>query len=96
MSHPVPPPNTAANATAMRMLHPPAHGPIPIPGAFGPRNRPAAPSAPAGPAAAAATLHDRAQTEHELEGGGDVRYRQAGVERGVARRLFDRLFRTGS
>jgi hypothetical protein len=79
----------------MRILNPPAHGPIPIPGAFGPRNRPQPPATPARPALAAPPdLHDRARNEHELEGGGDRRYRQsAGAPRGVVARVFDRLFR---
>jgi hypothetical protein len=89
-------PATAANDTAMRILSPPAYGAIPIPGAFGPRNRPA-PSAPAPPSPVVpAALHDRAQDERELEGGGDRRYRQSGTPRGFVTRVFDRLFRSGS
>jgi hypothetical protein len=97
MSGPLTSPSRAANDTAMRILTPPAHGPIPIPGAFGPRNRPALPADPA-PARTPAPneLHDRAQNEHEIEGGGDRRYRQAGVSRGFIGRLFDLVFRTKS
>jgi hypothetical protein len=81
----------------MRILTPPAHGPIPIPGAFGPRNRPVLPGDPASARAAAPQeLHDRAQNEHEIEGGGDRRYRQAGASRGVIGRLFDLVFRAKS
>jgi hypothetical protein len=81
----------------MRVLIPPAHGPIPIPGAFGPRNRPLPPAgAEPARAAAPAALHDRAQNEREMEGGGDVRYRQPGVPRGIIARLFNLLFRTNS
>jgi hypothetical protein len=97
MSRPLTPPSSAANDTAMRILTPSAHGPIPIPGAFGPRNRPAQAADPL-PAAAAApkALHDRAQNEHEIEGGGGRRYRQPAVALGVIGRLFDLLFRTKS
>ena len=81
----------------MRLLNPPAHGPIPIPGAFGPRNRQPRPADPASPSPVAPTaLHDRAQDEHELEGGGDRRYRQSGARRGFVARLFDLLFRSKS
>jgi hypothetical protein len=81
----------------MRILTPPAHGPIPIPGAFAPRNRPPLPAgAVPATAAAPAPLHDRAQNEHEIEGGGDLRYRQPAVPRGVIARLFNLLFRTNS
>jgi hypothetical protein len=90
------PPSTAANDTAMRILTPPAHGPIPIPGAFGPRNRPSPASAVPAGAAAPTALHDRAQNEKEIEGGGDLRYRQPGVARSVLARLFNLLFRTNS
>jgi hypothetical protein len=91
----IPPPRTAANQTALRLLTPPTHGPIPIPGAFGPRNRelmPVDPVAAARPAAA--DLHDRAQDEHELEGGGDRRSRASNSSRGLVGRLFDLLFRS--
>lgn len=90
-----PPPGTAANQTAMRLLTPPAHGPIPIPGAFGPRNRELVPGdRVAAPRAAAPPLHDRAQDEHELEGGGDRRSRESDAPRGAVGRLFDLLFRS--
>ena len=46
--------------------------------------------APAEPAA----LHDRAQDEREVEGGGGLSYRRPGVRRGFATVLFDWLFRT--
>jgi hypothetical protein len=88
-------PLTPANDTAMRLLRPPAHGPIPIPGAFGPRNRPR-PAAVVPAALAVAALHDRAQNEHELEGGGGQRYRQSGAGASLVGRLFDRLFRSKS
>jgi hypothetical protein len=79
----------------MRLLIPPTHGPIPIPGAFGPRNRPRLPPAAVSPApVAVAGLHDRAQNEHELEGGGNRYYRQSDARRGLVGRLFDRLFRS--
>lgn len=90
-----PPKASAANETAMRLLKPPAHGPIPIPGAFGPRNRglvPADQPLPARPAAPA--LHDRAQAERELEGGGARRSRTREAPRGLVGRLFERLFRS--
>ena len=60
--------------------------------------KPAAAASGAGaPIAVAPTaLHDRAQDEHELEGGGERRYRQPGAERGFVSRLFDRLFRSQS
>jgi hypothetical protein len=90
-----PPQGTAANQTAMRLLTPPAHGPIPIPGAFGPRNRELVPAdREAAPRPAATALHDRAQDEHELEGGGDRRSRGSDAPRGLAGRLFDLLFRS--
>jgi hypothetical protein len=96
MSRPRTPPTKAANDTVMRLLIPPSHGPIPIPGAFGPRNRPPRAGAATAAPVAAASLHDRAQDEHELEGGGDRRYRQSDARRSLVGRVFDRFFRSKS
>ncbi len=86
---------TAANQTAMRLLTPPAQGPIPIPGAFGPRNRELMPAdRVAAPRPVAAALHDRAQDEHEIEGGGARSSRESDAPRGLLGRLFDLLFRS--
>ena len=66
-----------------------------IPGALARRRAkpvvaPTSVEAPAEPAA----LHDRAQDEREVEGGGSLAYRRPGVHRGFATVLFDWLFRT--
>jgi hypothetical protein len=95
MTRLITPPAAAANDAAMPILNPPAHDPIPIPGAFGPRNRQALPAPPASPSPVAPpALHDRAQNERELEGGGDRRYRQPGARPGFIARLFDLLVRS--
>jgi hypothetical protein len=90
-----PAPGSAANRTAMRLLTPPEHGPIPIPGAFGPRNRELMPAdRVAAPRPVEMALHDRAQDQRELEGGGGVASRGTGDSRGPIGRLFDLLFRS--
>jgi hypothetical protein len=92
-------PSAAVMDTIARIQAATPGSPLMIPGAFTPRmQKPSAADVgmpTQGEARAEAVpLHDRAQVERELEGGGALRYRRPGGHRGLATRLFDLLLRT--
>jgi len=92
-------PSAAVLDTIARIQAATPGAPLMIPGAF--THRMEKPSAagegmprPDEARTEAIPLHDRAQEERELEGGGALRYRRPGGHRGLATRLFDLLLRT--